>query len=225
MLTMPPLPDVPAVIRADMQWQDAADINVSTRSFWAYSGGPPTSSDCIALAADLYTLVAAHNALWDTETFLSGVKVTDLSSSSGGVGEHAASTVGTISFAFSAATCALINFVITRRYRGGKPRWYLPWGGGGSLTTKQEWTPTFISDVEAAVAAIRTGFIGSTSGSTAISNQSNVSYYSGFTAVENPITHRWRNVPNLRTTPVVSVIESFSMNGLVSSQRRRNRSA
>jgi hypothetical protein len=208
-----------------MQWQDAADINVTTRSFWEYSGGPPTATDCVALAADLYALVAAHNALWDTETFLSGVKVTDLSSSSGGVGEHASSTVGTTDFAFSAATCALINFVITRRYRGGKPRWYLPWGGGGDLTSKQEWTATFITNTTTAVAAIRTGFIGSTSGSTAVSNQCSVSYYAGFTAVENPITHRWRNVPNLRTTPEVNVIESFSVNGLVSSQRRRNRSA
>lgn len=222
---MPPLPTVPAVIRADLQWQDAADINVTTRSFWEYSGGPPTSTDCLALAVDLYALVAAQNANWDTETFLSGVKVTDLSSMSGGVGEHAASTVGTATFAFSAATCVLVNFVITRRYRGGKPRWYLPWGGGGDLTTKQEWTPAFITAVTSAVSAIRTGFIGSTSGSTAVENQVNVSYYAGFTAVENPITHRWRNVPNLRATPDVNVINSYSVNGLCSSQRRRNRSA
>jgi hypothetical protein len=120
--------------------------------------------------------------------------------------------------------CVLVNFLITRRYRGGKPRWYLPWGGGGDLTSRQEWTAGFITNVTSAISAIRTGFIGASSGSTSVSNQVNVSYYSGFTAVENPITHRWRNVPTLRATPAVGVIESYSVAGLVSSQRRRNRS-
>lgn len=221
---MPPLPDVPAVVRVDFQWQDAADVNVTTRSFWAYSGGPPTATDCTALATDMHALVSAHNSLWDTETFLSGVRVTDLSSATGGVGEHASSVVGTRVFAFGAAMCALVNFVITRRYRGGKPRWYLPWGGGGDLNSRQSWNASFVTAVDSAVSAIRTGFIGSTSGSTAIANQCSVSYYSGFTSVENPITHRWRNVPTLRSSPIVSVIESFSTSGIVSSQRRRNRS-
>jgi hypothetical protein len=73
------------------------------------------------------------------------------------------------------------------------------------------------------LAAYFAAVIGSTAGSTTITEHVNVSYYSGFTAVENPITHRWKNVSNPRSTPVVDNIQSWAIAGHVASQRRRNK--
>jgi len=50
----------------------------------------------------------------------------------------------------------------------------------------------------------------------------NVSYYAGNTPVQNPITHRWRNVPNPRGAPVVDPIIGYTPENGIGSQRRRN---
>jgi hypothetical protein len=116
----------------------------------------------------------------------------------------------------------LVNYLISRRYRGGKPRAYLPWGDAGQLTSRQSWSGTFVTAVDSAFSTFYAAVIGLSAGSTTITDHVNVSYYDGFTVVTDPVTHRARNVPTLRGTPIVDVILSFAANPRPGSQRRRN---
>lgn len=161
--------------------------------------------------------------LWEPGTLLTGVKVTDLSSSSGGVGEHSQSTAGTGNVAsLPGGTSVLVNYLINRRYRGGKPRSYFPWGSETEMATRQSWVGTFITDCTSALTTYFAAVIGLVVGGTTLTSHVNVSYYEGFTVVTNPVTGRSRNVPKLRTTPVVDDILSWSVSAKPGSQRRRN---
>jgi hypothetical protein len=164
------------------------------------------------------------HVLWDSTTSLTGVQVLDLSTATGGVGEHFQATAGTSSSGIpTAATCTLINYVIARRYRGGKPRSYFPFGGPGDQATRQTWSATYTTSVTSLLSTYFNSVINQTAGSTTITAHVNVSYYSGFTVVTNPITGRAKNVSKVRTTPLVDNIQSWSVQVHPSSQRRRTR--
>lgn len=221
---MPPLPNVPNVVKSQLLWSDSADNDVRTTLFFRYSGGSPTGTDCNALAADIYSAIAAMVGQWTASTQLTGVEVTDLSSPSGGQGLHAQSTAGTRAGSdLAGGTCVVVGYVIGRRYRGGKPRSYLPFFSASDLTTRQQWTAGDLTALDSALATAFAAIIGSSSGSTTLTDHVNVSYYDGFTVVTSPTTGRARNVPKLRTTPVVDVITSFGARSQPGSQRRRNR--
>lgn len=221
---MPPLPNVPNVLRSDIQWEVGTDAQVTTKLFWRYSGSSPTNTDAIALAADIYNAMSAIHAFWTPATSLTGVKVTDLSSNVGGVGEFAQVTVGTLSGAtLPASTAVLTNWQISRRYRGGKPRSYWPWFGAGDVNTRQTWMATSVTGVDSHLATFMAAVIGSVSGATTITQHVSVSYYESFTVVVNPITGRSKNVAKLRAVPLVDQIQSYATSLSIASQRRRVR--
>jgi hypothetical protein len=220
---MPPLPSVPNVVRVDWLWSDSADTNVSTKQYFKYSGSPPTSADCVALAAEIYSLQSAMHAQWDGLTVLEGTRVTDLSSPSGGLGEHAESTTGTRpGNSLAGGIAVLVNYVISRRYRGGKPRNYFPFFVASDLTTRQSWFGTSLTELDSALSTYFGGVAGLSSGGTTLGDHVNISYYDGFRVVTSPTTGRARNVPTLRTTPLVDTILSYAASSRPSSQRRRN---
>jgi hypothetical protein len=220
---MPALPTIPNVLSTQLHWNDGTDGNVSSTMFWRYGGSPPNSADCSNFAVTLENAFAAENALWDTRTELTGCTATDLSSNSGGVGSSTGSTNGTLGGdTLAGGTAVVVSYLITRRYRGGKPRNYFPWGDSNSLNTKQLWLPAYVASVAAGMASAISAFIGTVEGATTISAHVNVSYYEGFTVVTSPTTGRARNVPKLRTTPVVDDIVGRTVLGRPGSQRRRN---
>lgn len=220
---MPALPLVPNVLRTDLYWSDQADANVSTVSYWRYSGSPPNASDAANLATAWCNAVIACNGLWSHNVVLTGAKATDLSSSSGGVGTVTVAEIGGLESADLAGGTALVSgYLINRRYRGGKPRNYWPWGTTASLGSRQAWSSDFISACASDLATAISTFIGTTEGATTIAAHANVSYYSGFTVVTSPTTGRSRNVPKLRTSPVVDDIVGRTILGRPGSQRRRN---
>jgi hypothetical protein len=220
---MPPLHSVPNVIKAQLLWSDSSDNDVRTTLFFRYSGGPPTSTDAVALAADIYTAAAAMLGNWTPTTQLTGVEVTDLSSPAGGQGLHAASTPGTLSGSdLAGGTAVVVGYLITRRYRGGKPRSYFPFFSADSLATRQTWIGADLTALDSALTTFFSAVIGSSAGTTTITDHVNVSYYLGFTVVTNPVTGRARNVSTPRATPVVDVISSFGARPRPGSQRRRN---
>ena len=49
----------------------------------------------------------------------------------------------------------------------------------------------------------------------------NVSFFEGFTPVQNPITLRYRNVPKIRTVPLIDIISTITANPAPCFQRRR----
>jgi hypothetical protein len=159
----------------------------------------------------------------DNFSALTGVRCIDLSSPTGAEGEHAQASPGTGGVdILPGATCLLMRYVINRRYRGGKPRSYFPFGVQTDLSTRQQWGTGFLTDIDGKYAAAHTAILALSSGSTVITDQVNVSYYEGFTVQTSPSTGRATNVPKRRTTPLVDTIVSFSASGTPASQRRRN---
>lgn len=218
---MPALPVVPNVLRADLHWSISSDVNARTSLFFAYSGTAPNGTDCESLANTIATAMGGWGEYWDVDTTLLGCTVTDLSSSSGGVGAHNVNIAGTRPDPLAGATSVLVNYQISRRYRGGKPRSYLPWGDAGDIGNRQTWNATRVGLWSTALATFFSTCIGATAGGTTISQHVNVSYYSGFTVITSPTTGRARNVPTLRSSPVVSTISSFVVSAKIANQRRR----
>ncbi|MBA0087123.1 MAG: hypothetical protein HRJ53_19235 [Acidobacteria bacterium Pan2503] len=121
----------------------------------------------------------------------------------------------------TANDCALVNLHIARRYRGGKPRQYWPFGVITDLNNTKNWNTSFQTAVNNAMIALNSAAIAMAWTGGNIAAPVNVSYYHGFTVVTNPITGRARNVPKLKATPDVDTITGQSCNQRVATQRRR----
>jgi hypothetical protein len=221
---MPPLPAVANTLKCQLLWSDSADANVRTTLYFRYTGGPPSATDCNALAADIYGAAANMLTQWTATTQLTGVEITDLGSATGATGLHAQSTSGTRAGQdLAGGTAVVVGYVIARRYRGGKPRSYFPWFDSSDLATRQTWAAGNVTACDGFLATFFAACLGFTSGTTAITEHVNVSYYDGFTVVTSPTTGRARNVPTRRTTPLTDIITSFGTRTQPGSQRRRNR--
>lgn len=224
---MPALPNVPGVLKFRVTWNVEGDSSAETIHYVTYTGGPPSSAQCVTMGN---AFVAAVNstalAVMSDSSSCGNCQVTDLASSTGGQGTSTtAGTVGTRGTALLPAGAAvLVNHQIARRYRGGKPRSYMPWGISSDLQTTGLWTTGAVTAFNAAWAALVAAVLAGGSGCT-LTAFANVSYYSGFTARENMGTGRWRNVPNVRATALVNAFSGSSVSTHVGSQRRRNRKA
>lgn len=221
---MPALPPVPKVLKNIINFAVGPDVSALTRFFLQYGGTAPT-------AAQLVTMAGALASAWGTNmspmsspgVAQNGVSIEDLSSATGAFGSDSSVHVGTRTGGIlPAGSCLEIGWNIARRYRGGKPKQFLPCGTATDLNAVQQWTSTFISAITSAWTNFETAVLGAAWASGGPLSFVNVSYYQGFTVVTNPITHRARNVPTLRGTPVVDPIASFFVELSVASQRRRN---
>lgn len=205
-----------------MLWTVGEDTSVSTRLYFAYTGTTPTASSLAAMAAANFASIAGQHAIWVETYALTGITMEDLSTTSGAFGEHIASQPGSRAMAAFGNTCVLINAAITRRYRGGKPRVYVPWLGTADITDAQTWDSTELAAAQTAWNAVIADVIANSSGGTTLTESVNVSFYSGFTSVLNPITGRTKDVPKVRTGAIpVDVISSWSCNPKIGTQRRR----
>ena len=221
---MPALPDVPGVIRFEVNFTVGTDAAALVRAYWSYTGGVPTPGDMAAFAGQLYSAYSGPGvALYHTDTTLDLVQCVDLSSSTGSTGEAAGPLVGTrAGESLGADVCALMNFSIGRRYRGGKPRMYLPYGVADDLLTRQTWTSGAISDFGGGYADTWLTLDGYSSGAITLGRQVNVSYYGPPNRIITGSTGRVRTVSTARAVPIVDVVTSVAANNHLGSQRRRN---
>jgi hypothetical protein len=220
---MPPLPSVPQVIFAKFGYFFGLDQGGWGVHF-KYTGGAPQNSDLTTAAA---ALAAAWSGIWAAhthpQTVLRAISLQDLTSPASAFGVWDGSHPGTAAgIALPGSTPVLVNHNIQRRYRGGKPKCFIPAGTASDLNNAQEWTGLAVTNFQTAFDAWK-GQLASTSyGPAVFSNLVAVSYYQGFTAVENPVTGRWRNVPKLRAGgPLVDVVTSSVVNPRLGAQRRR----
>jgi len=218
---MPPLPTVPGVARATFFSSLGEDVNIQNRIFVSFTG---TMTSAIALtwaeqmASDWQSDL---NSLITNQVHLTSVEVLDLSNTLGTAGIADVSYPGVnTNPPVPAQVCMVSHGHVTRRYRGGKPRWYqsgLPTTG---LQDEQTWTSTFVNDWSEAFS----GFVGDitsfTDGGVSAVTAVNVSYYEGFLATKYP-SGRYKNVPQLRATPQVDAIVAYTSDSRLGSQRRR----
>jgi hypothetical protein len=155
-----------------------------------------------------------------------GIRVVDLTTPTSGFGEylhHATGSRGANEL--GAGTACLVNMPIHRRYRGGKPRSYWPFGVQTDLQTAQTWTTAFQAAVAGGLETYLAALEGLTVGTTVLGVLVSISYYAGFTIRPSPPIAgvRARNVSTPRSVaitpdPILAINPSIK----VSSQRRRN---
>lgn len=221
---MPALPLVPNVIRVRFGWTIGADLSADTNLYFAYTGAAPDEAQAVSLAAQCYTAMATASDTWTGDTVLASCRVTDLSGDDTGDGVHSASTPGTRSGGdLPAATSLLVNYQIGRRYRGGKPRSYLPWGADTDLGSRQRWSADFIASAITRLTTVFADIVGASAGTTTVTGHVNVSYYQGFTVEGGTGGKRAKNVSTPRAVPLVNAVVGFAPNIVIGSQRRRNR--
>jgi len=122
-----------------------------------------------------------------------------------------------------AGVAALINFRVARRYRGGKPRVYVPLFVSDDLTPRLTWSQPAFDAGTAGWAAFMDGVLNGMPPPLRVAGQVNDSYYEGFKVVTDPRTGRSRNVSLVRPDgPAIDAITGFSINPKLGSQRRRN---
>lgn len=219
-----PTPPVVAAVRCHLDYLDTDGFMAGNRFYLTYSGSAPTPANCVTLAGDISSAWAAHLASQvDNHISLNEVDVLDLGSASGASGQDTTSHAGTGGVSALPANVAInVEFNIARRYRGGKPRMYLPGGLSGELQDDAHWTSVFVGQVNTAVAAFFAALNALTIGSMGTLQHSNISYFHGHNTSQPP----WRGPgykypPLYRTTPVVDPVEGYACKALVGSQRRR----
>jgi hypothetical protein len=220
---MPALPDVPNVLRLVLHYIVGGDTQAIDRLYVGYTGSAPSDANCATIAGDVETAFGTDlKSLMYTGSELTGVVVTDLTTPTSGQGSSSTVISGTrTGGVLPANACVLQNSQINRRYRGGKPRTYWPFGTDTDLSSAQVWSGASITAFETGLNAFWTAVAAISVGGCTLGDQVNVSYYKGFTAVLNPITGRTRDVPNVRATAVVDTIQALTVNPHVASQRRR----
>lgn len=222
---MTPLPPVVNVARVHLLWNVGPDLDVTTTQYWDYTGGSFSSGNAASMAAAIIAaLPGGFDAYFTDQVKFTGVRVTDLSSDTGGDGTATADVVGTRSGGgLPASTAAVANYTIDRRYRGGKPKGFYPFGSESDLQGPSVWSDAALAAWLAAVEAIFAAINGASGGGSTLSAHVAVSYYSGFTVITSPTTGRARNVPTKRTVPTTYDVVSTDISTYLGTQRRRIR--
>ncbi len=222
---MPVPVDHPGVIRVQWGWKLGSDLNAQTRCFFSYTGTAPDDASCATIAGLIYTNGVTNLVpLLGTESSFSAVKVTDLTTTSSGVGEHLHDTTGTRSGSDTPAGAAvLMNIQISRRYRGGKPRVYWPFGTASDIDTPTNWLSGSVSAFLTGIATHLDYIIALTSTGTVFGPLVNISDYAGFNTVGPDLEGRFKYPPKLRSVAIApDVFTGVSINPRIGSQRRRN---
>ena len=217
-----PLPPAGKVLRIATHFTIGSDAKALDRIYWQYTGTTPSATTLKAIAEAILAAWEAHcKSLHNTFVTLTSIDVIDLSGSEAARYTLAASVKGTLSGDLVAGATTLINYSIPRRYRGGKPRSYYPFGANSSQETPQLWTAEYISKVNTQLGEFFAALAAIKSGGTELTTHCNVSYYHGFTNVQYGNPPKYRRVPTPRGTPVVDTISAASCNAIPGSQRRR----
>lgn len=220
---MPPLPPAPSVLRVALSGTQAVGDVWLTRFFLQYTGTAPTPTQLGTFDNAVSTAFSSDlKGHMDIDKTLTQIETIDLSSSTGAVAILPVSVVGTRSGAVNPPQiCTVVSYKIARRYRGGHPRGYWPLGGNADLATANEWNTSYTAAVDTDMGTFFNAlFASGWTGAGTISHV-NVSYFSGFTVVTDPITHRARNVPTLRGTPLIDAVTTVQTRLLIGTQRRR----
>lgn len=212
-------------MRVRMTGIDDADNDWGVRFFLSYSGSAPTGANCATLASDVSSAFETDLApLMVAAQSLTEVDVLDIATDSGLSGQWTGSVAGTSGgTGVPIQVCTNVEYGIARRYRGGKPRAYWPFGDTSQLLDQSHWTSAYLTSVNtgvtnffAAISALSIGAVGTLA-------HVNLSYYKGFTNVTNS-SGRERAVPTYRDTALHDNITGYFAKAVTGSQKRRRTS-
>lgn len=220
-MTAPPLPDVPCV-RCRVVGLDDTSNDWGTRFYLRYTGSAPTGANCTTLADDIETAFSTHLAsLLCPVLSLTEVDVLDIATDTGLSGQFIGNVPGTRTGTAPPIQVAMgIEFDISRRYRGGKPRAFWPFGIDTDFQDQAHWTSSFVAAVNTGIAAFFAQIEALSIGAMGTLQHVNLSYYKGFTNVTNS-SGRTRAAPKYRDTALHDDISGYAAKVEVSSQKRR----
>ena len=224
-MTTPPLPASPC-LKVNLDYTQSDGYEGGSRFYLGYSGSAPTGANCITLAGDIEAAWLAHLApLINPAWALTEVDVLDIASNSGFSGQWTGNEAGTRSGTeWPSQVATNVEFNIARRYRGGKPRMFLPPGNQADGLDAGHWSTTFIDEVNTGIAGFFTAVEALTVGSLDALSHVNLSYYAGFTNVTNS-SGRTRAAPKYRAAALLDVVSGYSCKGVMGSQKRRRTAA
>jgi hypothetical protein len=189
----------------------------------SYSGVGTDPGDLTTIAIGVANAYDANlKSLCSTGITFDEVTVTDCSESPGFSGSDTASVAGTRGGNIpTEATAVNLKLNIARRYRGGKPKMYLPFGVSSDLSNPAAWDSALLSAVDTSWAAFITALKAISGAALTLTEQVSVSYYQGYTARVNPTTGHTYYVAAPRAVPVIDPIISAQAQGRIAQQRRR----
>lgn len=206
---MPALPVVPQVVKVLVSgtYHDSKWLNIW---YVHYSGAAPSAGDLGNYLSDIDPGVhAAYADEMSVDNELTGYEAIDLTSDTAASNSLSASTFGVRTGDFVPSSVAMVvSQEINRRYRGGHPRKYLPWGTAGTYASgsTKDWDSAFVTDCQTKVESLAGALVGWTEGSTSFDTVVNVSYRTGGA---------------VRATAVVDPVVSYIIRTRICTQRRR----
>lgn len=205
---MPPLPAANKVVKVEITGLRNG-IDWANIFHFQYTNTAPTQADMNTFALNCAQQYGSQFfTVMDTETSVEACTATDLTSSTSAQGSATFHDLGTRAGGFTGAQVALlVNDHIQRRYRGGKPRHYMPFGVSSDLTTDNTWAGSFQTTCQTQYTAFITNIIAAVWSGGGPLTPVNLSYYLN---------------KALRPTPVVDPILSSSINPKVATIRRRD---
>lgn len=211
---MPVLPPAPLGIRCIAK-------GYSYASPWAnifylqYTAGTPTASDLTTLATSVGASYHTNLMLSSTTgTHLTSMTLVDINTNSGNSGVDLTDRQGLIGTAGLPAQCTMVvSWKISRRYRGGHPRNYLPGPADSLRLDFQHWTTTAATNQQAGGIAFITAVNALSSASTGSVRLGTYSFYQGV----DPTTHK----PILRAIPLFEQYITAHVDARIDTQRRR----
>jgi hypothetical protein len=219
---MPPLPAAPSTAKIQLHGIMGTDTDV-LNTFHCQFTGAPQVQDMNDWALAVSNAWNAHLAdLVASDYTLSDVICTDLTSDIGAIGQNAQNYKGTATGnSVPAGVSLIMQFGISRRYRGGHPRQYIAGVASSSLQNENQWSATAISAWEAAynlfMGAVKDFYTSNVTGTNIV----NVSYVKGHTWTQDA-RGNWHRVPVYRDAPVFDIVGAYTVNPTVGSMRRRN---
>lgn len=192
------------------------------RFYLSYAGSAPSGDDCTTLAGDIEAAWSEYLKPMTNESWvLTEIDVLDITTDSGFSGQWTGGVTGTRAGTVLPQQVATnVEFDIARRYRGGKPRIFLPPGVVGDEDTNATWGSDYLSDMNEAVANFFSDITSSSVGSMGTLAHVNLSYYKGFTNVTNP-SGRTKAKPTYRATALHDDVLGYATKAVMGSQRRR----
>jgi hypothetical protein len=211
-------PVVPGVVQVLWKGHFTGGLQWLNKLFVSYAGGAPTAVDLNTYSDNVLTAFQGNiTPLQHTDVSIDEVETTDLASSMGAVGVSVGVTPGTRAGVQVAGNAAvLVNYHVSRHYRGGHPRSYIVAGVAADLTSASEWAGGLVADVHTAMLAMVTAMLTS-AGAFIPSQHVNVSYFGG--APTDPITHK--SIPRVAALVDVIAPAGLTVATEVASQRRR----
>lgn len=220
-MTAPPLPESPC-LRVRLEYTQTDEFLCGSRFYLSYAGAAPTPGNCATIAADVEAAWLANMAPHiSTDYALTEVDVLDIASVTGSSGQWTGSEAGTVSGTPLPAQCAMnVEYNIARRYRGGKPRMFVPPSQTSDMVNASHWSPSVVTATTAYMLAFFTAVEAISVGAVGALQHVSLSYYNGFTNITNS-SGRERAVPKYRAAALVDPVEGYAAKAVIGSQRRR----